>query len=181
MTRLSLSVCALLVMCCCTPNEAKQTIGDIQAVVEQAGVTVSIVQATTAKNPREKQEELEALAFATAASRAAWLSVSESNSRDSISEKNQKITGYFSQVPLLSSHQLANTTVIAGEEQLTGSIKLLLGRLQSNRSAIAAHPGLGDVVPESIPQAVTIRLNQIRQRAIDNITSADLLIERFRN
>lgn len=178
---ISLILCALLVICSCTPDDASQTIGDIQAVVEQAGITVSILQSASAKNPRDKAEELAALSFAEAASRAAWLSVSESNSKDSISEKNEKITGYFTKVPLLSPDQFSNQNVKVGEEQLTGSIKLLLGRLQSSRSAMADHPGIGDIVPRSIPQTLTSHLNEIRQGAIDNITAANLLIERLQH
>ncbi len=163
----------------CTRNDVNNTIEEIQSVVDQAKLVIDILQPSPAANLRDKQEQTTALLFAEAASRAAWLSVSESNSNDSVSKKNEKIAAYFSEVPLPSLDPIASGNVKVGEEQLIGSIQLLLGQLQSNRSAIAANPLTRDAVPLSIPQPLTMHLNKIRQQAIDNISAADVAIQRL--
>lgn len=172
-------LCALIPAYSCAPSAVNRTIDDLQGVVDQATLIIDIHGSTAAANLQDKQEQAKALLFAKSASRAAWLSVSESNSKDSVSQKNERIASFFSEVPIPSLDAEANGNVKAGEEQLVSAIQLLLGQLQSNQSAIAANPRTGDAVPSSIPQSLTSHLNQIRQRAIGNISAADLAIQRL--
>lgn len=177
--RMSLSIGALLALWSCKSNNANQTAGDIQTVVDEADQLVNILESSAVVSSQDKGEAVAALQFAEAASRAAWASASESNSNISISRKNESIADYFSKVHSPVLKEIANLNIRAAEEQLAGSIELLLGQIASNRAAIAANPGLGDAVPQSIPQILTGRLNNIRQSAIDNIAAADSLLARL--
>jgi len=172
-------LCAVTVLCtaACTPSEVDQTVSDIQAVVDEAGTVVSILQTTPMVRPREKEEDVAALKFAQAASRAAWFCASESNSKDSFFQRNEKLTDYFRSVKMPDVRDIQDPQERAAIEGLASGIDILRGRVEGNRVQMRALPRKGDGVVTAIPATITSRLLRIRTQASETITTADRLLE----
>ncbi len=153
-----LGALGILFTAACTPSEADQTIGDIQAVVNEAGTVVSIFQTTPELHPPNKENNIAALQFAEAASRAVWLSASESNSTDSLFDRNEKLAGYFKSIKTPDLNKIQDPQERAATEGLASGIDILRGRLEENRVAVRAPSKKRRGAVTAIPATVSNRL-----------------------
>lgn len=178
LTTLSILMVVCLLFSSCTPTEINETITDIGDVVQRADTVIAILQASGAPAAlRQKSQYISFVRFAEQADLAAWRAAAETNSKESLNEKNEKIDNLLKDIKRPDFSQVSNPSERGALESLASSIDLLRGRLQGNREAIKAKPEMGDVVPQAIPATITGKLQKIRAEASQGTAAAQALID----
>lgn len=173
-----LLLCLVIALCtdACGPSESSRTVDDLQDIANQAGTVVNIVQSSRPQSNQEREDNLSALKFAAAASRAAWLAASESNSIDSLPERNLKVAEAFSAINAPDLGQGRDLPARAAVDTLQSGIDILRGRLQESEAQIRASRRAEDRIPTEIPAAMTGRLQKIKEKATETLARSNSLL-----